>query len=412
MPSTAPSSTVLRHDVVIVGGGLVGCSLAIALDALGADTALVDATPAGELPAVFDERNLSFADATVNALGALGVLQKLQLPAGPIRRIHVSRRGDFGRILLDAADYDRDAFGQVVVARDFGMALDVRLAECAHVSRYRATRFLGLADCVDAGKRAIRVADAGGERTLAAALLVAADGTGSALREALGIGTDGEDYLQTLFVSRVRPERAPDGTAYERLGDDGPTALLPRGDRHFGVIHAVPSRDAEAVAALDDDAYLARVQRAFGWRAGRLLSSGARSAYQATRLVARRTLGERAVLIGNAAQTLHPIGAQGFNLGLRDALTLAELIAGNRGDAGAPELLAGYAQRRKDDRRRTIAMTDGLAKLTANDGALLRPLRSLGLLALDRLPSVQSLLVGGAMGYRGDVPALCRADAS
>jgi len=114
------------------------------------------------------------------------------------------------------------------------------------------------------------------------------------------------------------------------------------------------------------------------------------------------------VLVGNAAQTLHPIGAQGFNLGLRDALTLAELIETRGGDPGDPALLAAYAEHRAEDRMRTLAMTDGLARLTANDAPLLRPLRSLGLMALDRLPSARALLVGGAMGYRGHVPALCR----
>src|SRR5690606_39131796 len=116
-----------HHDVIIVGGGLVGASLAIALDRVGIDVAMVEATPAGALPAVFDQRNLSFAEATVNALRALGVMQRLEMPAAPIRRIHVSRQGDFGRVRLDAADYGRDAFGQVVVARDFGQALEARL---------------------------------------------------------------------------------------------------------------------------------------------------------------------------------------------------------------------------------------------------------------------------------------------
>ncbi len=401
------------HDVLIVGAGLVGASLAIALDRLGVDVALVDATPPGALPAVFDERNLSLADATVNALTALGVLPKLRAPTGTIRRIHVSRQGDFGRVKLEASDYGRAAFGQVVIARDFGDALEATLAESTHVTRHRATRFVALDD-VDAsrGLRSIRVADADGERTIAARLLVAADGTRSALRDALGIATDTIDYAQTLLVSRVRAERAPDGTAYERLGPDGPTALLPRGDRHFGAIHAVPAADADSVAALDDVGYRARLQRRFGWRVGRFVSTGPRSAYPALRVVAQRTVDARAVLVGNAAQTMHPIGAQGFNLGLRDALALAELIGDARDDAGAPALLQAHAARRAPDRERMLAMTDGLARLTSSDAGLLRPLRSLGLLALDRVPSAQALLVGGAMGYGGDVPALCRAAAS
>ncbi|GAA3916865.1 2-octaprenyl-6-methoxyphenyl hydroxylase [Luteimonas lutimaris] len=399
------------HDVVIVGGGLVGASLAIALDRIGLDVGLVEATPPGTLPAVFDERNLSFAEATVNALQALGVMDRLRAPTGAITRIHASRRGDFGRVLLAAADYGREAFGRVVVARDFGEALEARLGELQRLTRYRPARFIGLGEGEgdgDGGARAIRIADDGGEHELRARLLVAADGTRSGVRDALGIGADSHDYLQTLFVARLRAARAPDGTAYERLGADGPTALLPRGDRHYGLVHGVARNEADAVQALDDAAFLERIQRAFGWRAGRFVSVGARSAYPVIRTVARETVAPRAALVGNAAQTLHPIGAQGFNLGLRDALTLAELVETRGGDPGAPELLAEHVRRRRGDRERTLAMSDGLARLTANDAPLLRPLRSLGLLALDRLPSAQAQLVGGAMGYRGDVPALCR----
>jgi 2-octaprenyl-6-methoxyphenol hydroxylase len=423
MPVAAPSSPnsagtdarAALHDVLIVGGGLVGASLAIALDRIGVDVGLVEATGAGTLPAVFDERNLSFAEATVNALTALGVMQKLRAATGAIERIHISRSGDFGRSVLDAARYGRREFGRVVVARDFGEALEARLAELSRLTRYRPARFVGL-DGDDGTFRAVRVVADGAEHVLSARLLVAADGTRSGVREALGIGSQEHDYQQSLFVTRVRGTRAPDGTAYERLTAHGPTALLPRGDRHYGLIHGVARDQTDAVAALDDAAFLARVQDAFGWRAGRLLACGARSVYPAIRVLARNIIAPRTVLVGNAAQTLHPIGAQGFNLGLRDALTLAELIeqarASGANDSGADGLLAAYARRRREDRDRTLAFSDGLARLTANDAPLLRPLRSLGLFATDRMPSLQAALVGGAMGYRGDVPMLCRGSAS
>ena len=398
------------HDVVIVGGGLVGASLAIALDRLGLDVALVEATPAGALPAVFDQRNLSFAAATVNALTALGVMQRLQGPPGPIRRIHVSRAGDFGRVLLDAGDYGRDAFGQVVVARDFGHALEARLGDLQRLVRYRPATFVGLGDCVD-GRRQVRIADAAGERSLRARLVVGADGTRSAVRQALGIEASEHDYLQTLLVARVRAARAPDGTAWERFTDTGPTALLPRGDRHYGLVHGVARAEAEAVMALDDAAWLAHVQAVLGWRAGRLLESGPRSAYPLVQVLARQLVGERALLLGNAAQTIHPLGAQGFNLGLRDALTLAELIGDAACDPGADALLRAYVQRRGPDREQTLAFSDGLARLTGNPAPLLRPLRSLGLVAAAQAAPLQSFLVGGAMGFRGQVPALCRSQA-
>ena len=394
------------HDVLIVGGGLVGASLAIALDRLGLDVGMVEATPAGALPAVFDQRNLSFAEATVNALDALGVLSLLRAPGGAIRRIHISLSGDFGRIRLDAREHGRSEFGRVVVARDFGEALETRLSRLPRLTRYRPARFIGLDDG-DHAHRVIRIADDAGERTLAARLLVAADGGRSAVREALRIGHREHDYGQTLFVARLRAQRAPDGTAFERLTDHGPTALLPRGDGHYGLVHGVPRAHAEAVAALDDPSFLARVQQAFGWRAGRFLASGPRSAYPIVGGVADALVAPRAVLVGNAAQSLHPLGAQGFNLGLRDALTLAECIA-EAGEVGDAAMLAHYAQRRRHDRERTLAFSDGLARLTSNDVPLLRPLRSAGLLAGDAMGWLQGWLVGGAMGYRGDVPVLCR----
>ncbi|SHE86936.1 2-octaprenyl-6-methoxyphenol hydroxylase [Thermomonas hydrothermalis] len=404
MPS--PTSCPV-HDVLIIGGGLVGASLAIALEPLGLDVGLVEMAPADALPPVFDQRNLSFAEATVNALKALGVLPLLRAPAGQIRRIHISRVGDFGRIWLNARDYGREAFGLVVVARDFGQALDARLTQLTHLTRYRPARFVGLGEA-PAGRRAVRISTDTGEQTLQARLLVAADGADSALRAALGIAVERHDYGQTLFVARLQTRQPPDGTAYERLTDHGPTALLPRGDGHYGLVHAVSADAAAAVAGLEDAAFLARVQDHFGWRAGRFLAVGPRSAYPLQRSVATGLTTERAVLVGNAAQAIHPLGAQGFNLGLRDALTLAECIADSPADPGAVDVLERHVRRRAEDRQRTLAFSDGLARLTANPSSLLRPLRSLGLVAGDGVGWLQGWLVGGAMGYRGDVPALCR----
>lgn len=410
MPSS-DSYPQRSHDVLIVGGGLVGASLAIALDGLGLDVGMLEASPAGALPAVFDERNLSFAEATVNALTALGVMPLLRNPTGRIRRIHVSRAGDFGRIKLDAGEHRREEFGRVVVARDFGDALETRLQQLTSLTRYRPARFIAVEPMHD-GYRAIRIASEDGEQTLHARLLVAADGARSAVRAALGIDADEHDYSQVLFVTRLRSQRAPDGTAYERLTANGPTALLPRGDGHYGLVHGVARDEVDEVASLVEAGFLARVQSIFGWRAGRFLSCGQRSTYTIIGCVARRLTEPRAVLVGNAAQSLHPVGAQGFNLGLRDALTLAECIAANADDPGADAVLSQYAQRRQQDRERTLAFSDGLARLGASDAPLLRPLRSAGLVMGDSQAWLQGWLVGGAMGYRGDVPALCRRAAS
>lgn len=417
-PPGAPSEAApaASHDVLIVGGGLVGASLAIALDRSGLEVALVEAAPAGALPTVFDQRNLSLAEASLHALRTLGVLSRLRAPTGAIRRIHISRSGDFGRVLLQAAEHGRDRFGEVVVARDFGDALEATLATLPRLRRYRPARFLGFdVDAEQDDRRVARVATDAGESRIAARLVVAADGTASAVRDALGIAAQRHDYDQTLFVARVRGERAPDGTAWERLTDHGPTAVLPRGDGHYGVIHGVARDEADAVAALDDAGFLARLQQAFGWRAGRFLDVGPRSAYPMVRVRAERSVAPRAVLVGNAAQTLHPIGAQGFNLGLRDALSLVECIeaAQARGeDIGSAAVLADWAARRREDREQTFAFSDGLARTTANPSALAAAMRGLGLFALDHDAALRARVVGGAMGYRGDVPRLCRGEAA
>jgi len=381
--------------------------MAIALSHLPLKVALVEPTPLGQLPRVFDQRNLSLAAASVNALTALGVMQHLHMAPGLIRHIYISRAGDFGHIQLRARDYGREAFGQVVVASDFGQALTARLGQLPQLQHYRPARFVRLGQS-HADYREVLIAHDQGEHCLRTRLLIAADGSHSAVRQALGVSTEEYDYQQSLIVARIRAAQAADGRAWERLTDSGPTALLPRGDRHYGVVHGVPRAQADAVMALAEKDWLARLQMTLGWRAGRLLESGPRSVYPLVRILAQQLIADRAVLLGNAAQSLHPLGAQGFNLGLRDALTLAQYISQAPLDAGVGELLRVYAQTRQPDRQRTADFSDGLARLTSNTSPLLRPLRSLGLAALDQIKPLQAWLVGGAMGFRGHVPQLCR----
>ncbi len=415
----APSLSHQDHmstdfDIVIVGGGLVGASLACALEGSGRRVALLEAeaprADAQAQPPSFDERNLALAAASLNALDALGVLRHLATAPAPIRRIHISRACDFGAVRLAAADYARDAFGAVVVARDLGAALEARLGELRSLTRLRPARVAAVADAQN-GRRRIEVQRDGGRGSLRARLLVAADGTRSAVREALGIATDEHDYGQTLFVCSAAGERPPDGTAYERFTGSGPVALLPRPDGHYGAICGVARDEAPRVAALDDVGYADYLQQRFGWRAGRILRVGRRSAYPIVRATAQHLTAPHAIVMGNAAQTIHPIGAQGFNLGLRDALTYAELLRERAADSdpAEPFLLAAYADARHEDRERTLAFSDGLARLTANGAPPLRALRSLGLLAVQHVAGLRDPLVGGAMGFRGRVPDLARA---
>jgi 2-octaprenyl-6-methoxyphenol hydroxylase len=391
-------------DILILGGGLVGCSLACALEGKGLRVGLLEATLPAPPPPGFDERRLALAAASLNALEALGVLRELPTPPAPIRRIHVSRAGDFGSVRMEAADSGREAFGGVVSARELGMALERRLAALADTRLLRPCTVN--ATGLEEDWRALEAEQAGASLRLRARLLVGADGTRSFLRAALGIGAQAHDYGQTLFVSALSTDRAADGTAFERFTDDGPVALLPMG-RDYGAICAVASADAARVAVLDDAAYALYFQERFGWRAGRIERVGRRSAHAIASLVAERSTGARALLVGNAAQTIHPVGAQGFNLGLRDALALAELVDG-AADPGSEALLAAHVAARREDRERTLAFSDGLARLTANASLPSRALRSFGLFALGNAPGLSASLAAGAMGFRGRVPALAR----
>jgi len=388
--------------VLIVGGGLVGASLAIALDAAGLRATLVDAAaPSRDAAASYDERNLALARASVNGLTSLGVWPHAASSATAIRRIHVNRAGEFGSARLDAARQGVDALGWTLPARELGAALARRLDGCTRLTRHAPATLVAL-DPIEGGWRAL-VRDGQGTRTVDAALLVGADGTESFVRERLGVAVQRHDYGQSLFVCTITPARDHAGQAFERFSDEGPVALLPLTQGRCGLVLTVPAGQADAVAALDDEAYAALAQRRLGWKLGRLARPGRRQFYPIRRVAATRLTGPRAVLVGNAAQTVHPIGAQGFNLGLRDALTLAELLQ-NAADPSAPALLDAYAARRLPDREGTMTMSHGLVQLACLPQPLLAPLRSLALLAFDRVPPLQQTLARRGMGFRGEPP--------
>lgn len=389
-------------DVLIIGGGLVGASLAIALDAAGIAATLVETAPprAGPQPS-YDERNLALARASVNGLESIGVWRHARAAATPIRHIHVSRAGEFGSARIDADRHGVEALGWTLPARELGAALLRRLDECTRLTRLAPATLRAIEPRAEGWRAHIDTTD--GERCVDTALLVGADGSESFVRGQLGIAAERHDYRQTAFVCTVTPERAHAHRAWERFADAGPVALLPLAERRCGLVLTVTADEAEAVAALDDDDFITLAQRRFGWRLGRLSRPGKRHPYAIHRVVARQLTAPRAVLVGNAAQTIHPIGAQGFNLGLRDALTLAELVAvsADPGDAG---MLAAHVARRAPDREGTMAMSHGLVQLACLPQPLLAPLRSLVLLACDRLPPLQRALARRGMGFRGRPP--------
>jgi len=397
-----------EFDVAIVGGGLVGASLALALAGTAVRALLIESVaPDSSTQPSFDERTTALGNASRRIFQGLGVWDDLSQETAPIRAIHVSDAGRFGFARLRAEEHGIDAFGYVVSNRVIGAALWRRLRAAGGVEVRVPARIEDLDITTERAYFTVATS-AGGREVCSASLLVAADGAHSAVRAAAGIEAGVEDYDQVAIAAAVLGDRAHDGTAYERFTPTGPVAVLPLRGGGFGTIWSCTPPHATALLALDDEAYLAELQSRFGWRAGRFRRIGRRASYplkltRATSSVARRT-----VLIGNAAQALHPVAGQGFNLGLRDAALLAEVIAGASGDAGSAELLRKFSDGRAVDRGGVVRFTDGLVRLFGSRMPGVSLMRNLGLLAFDLSPPAKRALARVSLGFGGPTPRLAR----
>ncbi len=401
----------MKVDIAIVGGGMVGASLALALRGLGVDVVLVEgvAPGSGAQPS-FDDRTTALGNASRRIFETLGIWGDIAPQAAGIRTIHVSDAGRFGFARLRAEEQGVDAFGYVVANRVIGTALWGRLSALS--SEGIVVRVPATAEDIEVsgeGAAFTLVGDTSGRERVEARLLVAADGAHSAVRAAAAIEADVEDYDQVAIVANVAADRPHDGTAYERFTSTGPLAVLPLYDGSYGVIWSCRPADAAGVLSFDDGSYLRELQARFGWRAGRFVRVGRRVSYPLKLTRAVETTASRTVLIGNAAQALHPVAGQGFNLGLRDAAMLAEVIANaDGGDVGAPELLRRFAEWRAADRGGVVRFTDGLVRLFGSSRPGAGMLRNLGLLMFDLAPPAKSALARVSAGFGGPTPRLAR----
>jgi 2-octaprenyl-6-methoxyphenol hydroxylase len=401
----------VTFDVAIVGGGMVGAALAVALAPLKLRVAVIEAIAhnAATQPS-FDERTTALSNGSRRILETIGVWPDLAALATPIRKIHVSDQGRFGFARIDAAEQGLKALGYVVPNRALGSALWSRLSERAGLEVFCPAEVT----LIKPGEQSVGVemAAAGTKAAIDARLIVAADGAQSAVRSAFGVAAVARDYEQTAVITTVLPQRFHDNVAYERFTPGGPLALLPLDGGRCTLVLTLSTDAAQSAMAWSDQEFLAELQRRFGFRLGRFLKVGRRVPYPLSLTRALRTSSARCIIMGNAAQSLHPVAGMGFNLGLRDVATLAELLAERAGkegaDAGSPEMLAEYDAWRAADRRGVIAFTDGLVRVFANPLGAVRRLRNLGLLAFDLLPPAKDALSRLSTGGSGRVPKLAR----
>lgn len=383
---------------------MVGLSLAAALAELPLDVVVIEPVlPEAQEQPSFDSRTTALSAGSRRVLEGIGAWRAVASQATPIRRIHVSERGAFGTARLTAAEQGVAALGYTIENRLLGRALRERAAAIPRLRICPA----GVREA-RAGEDAVLLRTDGGD-SFAARLVVAADGAQSAVRKVLGIEASVFDYGQHAIIAHVDTARFHDFTAYERFTPTGPIAMLPITDGRSAVVWTLAPDDARRVLAIDDVSFLAALQQAFGLRLGRFKRVGRRQSYPLSLTRSASLTAPRAVIVGNAAQALHPVAGQGFNLALRDVAMLAELLADGIGsDPGAPPLLERYANWRAPDRKAVIRFTDSLVRGFGLPLAPLRQLRGSGLLLFDLLRPIKHEFARRTMGLAGRQPRLVR----
>jgi len=395
------------YDLIIIGGGMAGTTLAAALSGHGLKLALVEAAePKVEALPNYDDRAIALAWGARRIFEALDLWPAMAPHATPILHIHVSEQGGFGFTHLDAAEEGVPALGEVITARDLGAVLLEHLQGLDDLDLLAPARVRWLS--IEEQAAHVGLEDG---RELSAPLLVAADGGSSFVRQQLCFDTVRREYHQNAVIANVTPSKPHCNVAYERFTGNGPMALLPMHDERCALVWTVADEQREEVLGWDDATFLARLQENFGWRLGRFHKVGRRAAYPLSQLWVRDSVKPRAVLVGNAAHTLHPVAGQGFNLGIRDVAALAEVVldAVRKGeDPGSETVLRRYEQWRRRDRRGVALATDSLVRLFSNRWPPLRLGRNLGLLGLELCPPARHGLARAAMGIEGRLPRLAR----
>lgn len=398
------------YDIIIVGGGMVGTSLALALAPLPLHIAVVEAVARKEVgQPSFDDRSTALSRSTQRSFEAMGLWNDVSAASAPITNIHVSDRGRFGFSHIDAEEQDVEALGYVVINRVLGEVLQSRLDAARNIDLYCPAKI----ERVDAGPDRVgaTLTIGGKQAVLNSRLLVAADGADSAVREMLGISAQRRDYEQSAVIGNLVTEKDLQQRAFERFTRHGPLAILPVAGGRAGFVWTVSGSDAQGVLDLDDDEFLEAIQGEFGYRLGKFSRVGKRAAYPLMLSKALRLTATRSVLVGNAAHGLHPVSAQGFNLGMRDVAALCDCIAdalSESVDIGTAVVLDRYSEWRRPDHRKLVRFTDGLVRLFGSNRPGVAALCNIGMIGFDLIPGVRRVFARHTMGLAGTLPRLSR----
>jgi 2-octaprenyl-6-methoxyphenol hydroxylase len=401
-----------HFDILIVGGGMVGATLATALSRSRYSVALIEAHALDDSrQSAYDDRSIALSHGSSRILQCFNLWPALAARAEPIQRIHVSDRGHLGVTQMVASEEGVPALGYVIESRAFGEILMQGLNDAGEgFGLYCPSRLTSIRQQTHGVSIEIETQD--GRRTLNGKLLVAADGASSAVREMLGIDAEQSTYGQSAIIANITPQLHHKGVAYERFTASGPVAVLPmrtyrERESRCAIIWTVPTAQQATLMSLDDQQFLDVLQKQFGYRLGRFIKTGRRSAYPLMLVNSAERITSRTVFIGNAAQSLHPVAGQGFNLALRDVAALVDCLHRfDTGDPGDAQLLHRYRDMRENDQRRVIRFTDSLVKLFSNDIAPLAQVRALGLLVMDILPGLRRQFVRQAMGAGMPLPRM------
>lgn len=401
----------MQQEVIIVGGGMVGLSLALMLAKAKIAVKLLEAiqypnyedADLAPYHSSFDARNSALSRRSVQIYQELGLWDVLQQHATPILQVHITEQGSFGKARLLAEQEKVENFGQVIENAWLGRVLLTQVRQQPLIELIDGVQVTALTQDQDyAYIKALR-----GQQPLSlqAKLLIAADGRDSFCRQALGIGVDEHDYDQVAIVTTVQTSKPHQQVGFERFSPLGPLALLPLpGEYRRSVVWPVKKgTEQEWLGDDNDQHFLAALQQAYGDRAGKFQKTGKRFSYPLSQVLAEKQASGRVVLMGNAAHTIHPVAGQGFNLCMRDAYVLVRSLTeqfAKSSDIGEPRMLLAYEAARLTDQQRVIKFCDSVVRGFSNQNPILKLIRNTGLLAFDVVPGIKPLIANYAMGLK------------